>query len=188
MECLQNVTKTLLLPSGPFHRYQNNFHKYLFLFVSIFLAKEDYICSNQSFFRRCVVLLFGKVSGATDGHRARGSGHSVRRRQVHDCYRKLQLGWVGPWDLHLCRHSEGGWKLHKDWLSTHKLPGHVSISTISGDCWVLRIFKILLSFPGLRLFPKDRLCWCSSSPRASLSSPLTGLESSPGLHLLTMPF
>ena len=193
MDCLQNVTKNLLLPSGPFHRYQNNscydISIYIYSYLSqCSLQKKITFVQINPFFRRCVVLLFGKVSGATDGHRARGSGHSLRRRQVHNCYRQLQLGWVGSWNLHLCRHSEGGWKLHKDWLSTHKLPGHVSISTISGDCWVLRIFKILLSFPGLRLFPKDRLCWCSSSPRASLSSPLTGLEFSPGLHLLTMPF
>ena len=160
------------------------------LFVSTFLAKEDSICSNKSFFRQCVVLLFGKVSGATDGHCAMGSGNSLRRRQVHNCNRQLQLGWVGPRNLHLCGHSEGGWQLHKDRLSPHKLPGHVRISTISVDSWNWNC-EILLSFlwsQGLRLCPKDHLFWFSSSPRASLSSLLTGLEFWPGLHVFTMPF
>ena len=144
MDCLQNVTKTLLLPSGPFHRYTNNSWFYISMNIYSYLSpcslqKKIITVQKILFFRRCVVLLFGKVSGATDGHRARGSGHSLRRRQVHNCYRQLQLGWVGPWNLHLCRHSEGGWKLHKDWLSTHKLPGHVRISTIFGDSWVLCI-------------------------------------------------
>ena len=115
------------------HKFQNRT-----LFVLIFLAKEDSICSNKSFFRQCVVLLFGKVSGATDGHCARGSGNSLRRRQVHNCNRQLQLGWVGPGNLYLCRHSEGGWKLHTDWLSTHKLTGHVSVSIVC-----LEVFSLI---------------------------------------------
>ena len=165
-----------------FHTCSGIFQIYIWsLFVLIFLVKEDFL--SKSFFRQWLVLLFGTVGGSTDRHGARGSRHSLRRWQVHNCHCQLQLGWVGPGNFYLCRHFEGRWKLHKDWLSTHKLPGHVSIYlSISWDSRILHVslkyYWVFSDFQGWGCAPKispagapvswgqvPPHCWLGWSPR-----------------------
>ena len=155
VDCRENVTKTLLLPSGHSHRFQCQNHHYLTILTSLLtpryklfalfliLSCKKIIFLTKSLFRQCAFLLFGSAGGITDRHRSGSPWHSLRRWQVHHRHRQLHLRWIGPGNLHLCRHAESGWKLHKDWISTHKLTGHVSSATILGESWV--ILKCLIS-------------------------------------------